>query len=211
MQTMTLRRFSLHALAAALVALPFTAGLASAQAPATMRVRATIEQVQGDTLMVKTREGSALKVVLAANAPVAAVVKASLSDIKPGTYVGIASMPQPDGSLKALEVLIFPEAMRGTAEGHFAWDLQPNSMMTNANVEQVVTAVDGPTLTLKYKNGEKKIFVPSSTIIVTYTPGNRADLKPGLKIFIAAAKKLPDGSVEAPRLAYGKDGLALPM
>lgn len=204
MQSVTIR-----ATAAAVVAFLFAVSTAAAQAP--VRVRGTIEQVQGDTLMVKSRDGTDLKVVLAANAPVAAVIKASLSDIKVGTYIGIASMPQPDGTLRAIEVHIFPEAMRGTAEGHFPWDLRPQSMMTNAAVEQMVTGVDGQTLTLKYKDGLQKIFVPSDAIIVTYAPGDRADLKPGIKIFVFAAKKRDDGSLEAPRLNYGKDGLTPPM
>ena len=120
-------------------------------------------------------------------------------------------MPQADGSQRAIEVHIFPEAMRGTGEGHYAWDLRPQSTMTNANVEHAVTAVDGQTLTLKYKDGEKKIIVPPEATVVTYTTGDKAELKPGTKIFIAAAKKLPDGSLEAPRINYGKDGLTPPM
>jgi hypothetical protein len=126
-------------------------------------------------------------------------------------FVGSTAMPQPDGSQKAIEVHIFPEAMRGTGEGHYAWDLEPNSTMTNANVEQSVTGVDGQTLTLKYKNGEKKILVTQDTVIVTYNPGDKADLVPGTKIFVGAAKKQPDGSLQAARINYGKDGLTPPM
>jgi len=107
--------------------------------------------------------------------------------------VGVTAMPRADGSQSALEVHIFPEAMRGTGEGHYPWDLRPQSTMTNANVEQVVTAVDGQTLTLKYKDGEKKILVPANTPIVVYVPGNKSDLKPGAKVFIAAVKQ-PDGT-----------------
>jgi hypothetical protein len=118
---------------------------------------------------------------------------------------------KPDGSQRALEVLIFPEAMRGTGEGHYPWDLRPQSTMTNANVEQTVTGVDGQTLTVKYKGGEKKIIVPPDVPIVTFVPGDKADLKPGTKIFIGAAKKLPDGTLQAARVNYGKDGLTPPM
>jgi hypothetical protein len=107
--------------------------------------------------------------------------------------------------------VIFPPSMRGTGEGHYAWDLEPNSTMTNANVEESVTGVDGQTLTLKYKNGEKKILVTPQTVIVTYNPGDKADLKPGIKIFIGAAKKQPDGTLQAARINYGKDGLTPPM
>ena len=125
----------------------------------TVRVRGTIEKVEGQTLMVKSRDGADLKVVLADNALIVGIVKASLSDIKPGSFVGVTGMPQADGSQKAVEVHIFPEAMRGTGEGHYAWDLRPQSTMTNANVadiEPTVAGVEGRTLTMKYKDGEKK-------------------------------------------------------
>ena len=177
----------------------------------TVRVRGTIEQVEGQTLMVKSRDGAELKVVLADNALIVGIVKASLSDIKPGSFVGVTGMPQADGSQKAVEVHIFPEAMRGTGEGHRPWDLRPQSTMTNANVEQTVTGVDGQTLTVKYKGGEKKIVVPPDIPIVTYVPGDKRDLKPGVKIFIAAATKQPDGTLQAPRVNFGKDGLTPPM
>ena len=180
----------------------------------TVRVRGTIEQVEGQTLMVKSRDGAALKVVLADNALIVGIVKASLSDIKPDSFVGVTGIPQADGSQKALEVHIFPEAMRGTGEGHYPWDLRPQSTMTNANVvnvEQTVTAVEGRTLTMKYKDGEKKIIVPPDVPIVTYVMSDKSELKPGAKIFIAAAKKLPDGTLQAPRVNFGKDGLTPPM
>ena len=177
----------------------------------TVRVRGTIERVEGQTLVVKSREGAELKVVLADNALVVAIVKASLSDIKQGSFVGVTGMPQADGSQKAVEVHIFPEAMRGTGEGHRPWDLRPQSTMTNANVEQTVAGVDGHTLTLKYKDGEKKIIVLPETAIVTYMPGDKSELKPGVKIFIAAANKQPDGTLQAPRVNFGKDGLTPPM
>jgi hypothetical protein len=185
--------------------------VSGAYAQDTMRVRGTIDRMEGPVYVVKSRDGNELKVALPDNAGVTAVVKAALADIKPGTFVGVASMPQADGSLRALEVLIFPEPMRGTGEGHYAWDLRPQSMMTNANVEQTVTGVDGQTLSLKYKDGEKKIVVPPDTPIVTFAPGNKDELKPGAKIFIVAAKKQQDGSLQAPRIAYGKDGLTPPM
>jgi hypothetical protein len=161
--------------------------------------------------VVKSRDGTELKIVLADNAVAVGVVKAALADIKPGSFVGIAAMPQSDGAQRALEVLIFPDAMRGTGEGHYPWDLQPKSTMTNASVEQVVTAVNGPTLMVKYKDGEKTIIVPPDAPVVTFAPGDKADLKPGTKIFILAAKKLPDGTLQAARVNYGKDGLTPPM
>ena len=177
----------------------------------TVRVRGTIERVEGQTLVVKSRDGAELKVALADNAVIVGLVKASLSDIKPGSFVGVTGMPQADGSQKAVEVHILPEAMRGTGEGHRPWDLRPQSTMTNANVEQIVAGIDGQTLTLKYKDGEKKIIVPPDTPIVTYMPGDKSELRPGVKIFIAAAKKQPDGTLQAPRVNFGKDGLTPPM
>ena len=176
-----------------------------------VRVRGTIERIESPVFLVKSRDGAELKIVLADNAVAVGVVKATLADIKPGSFVGIGAMPQADGTQRALEVLIFPEAMRGTGEGHYPWDLQPKSTMTNGNVEQSVTGVDGETLTVKYKDGEKKIIVPPGVPIVTFVPGDKADLKPGIKIFIVAAKKLPDGTLQAARVNYGKDGLTPPM
>jgi hypothetical protein len=185
-------------------------GIATALAQDTVRVRGTIERIDGSTYVVKARDGAELKVALADNPQIAGVVKASLSDIKQGSFVGVTAMPRADGSQSALEVHIFPEAMRGTGEGHYPWDLQPQSTMTNANVEQVVTAVDGPTLTLKYKDGEKKIFVPANTPIVVYVQGDKSDLKPGAKVFIAAIKQ-PDGTLQGRAWRVGRDGVTPPM
>jgi hypothetical protein len=201
-------RTARHVFGAAAFALALTA---SAWAQDTMRVRGAIERVDGNTIVVKSRDGTELKVALANNALIVAIVKASLADIKQGSFVGVTGMPQADGSQRAIEVHIFPESMRGTGEGHYPWDLRPGSTMTNANVEQTVTGVDGQTLSVKYKDGEKKLIVPPDATIVTYTPGDKSELKPGTKIFIAAAKKLPDGTLEAPRVNYGRDGLTPPM
>ena len=175
-----------------------------------VRVRGTIERVEGDTFIIKSRDGAELKVGLADKALIVAIVKASLSDIKPNSFVGVTGMPQADGSQRAVEVHIFPEAMRGTGEGHYGWDLRPQSTMTNGNVEQTVASTDGQVLTLKFKEGEKKIIVPPDTPIVGYMPGDKSDLKAGVKIFIAAAKKQPDGTLQAPRINYGRD-VAPPM
>jgi hypothetical protein len=201
-------RTTRHAMGAATFALLLAA---SAWAQNTVRVRGTIERVDGNTIAVKSRDGAELKVALADKALIVAIVKASMADIKQGSFVGVTGMPQADGSQRAIEVHIFPEAMRGTGEGHYAWDLRPGSTMTNANVEQTVTGVDGHTLSVKYKDGEKKITVPPDATIVTYMPGEKSELKPGTKIFVAAAKKLPDGTLEAPRVNYGRDGLTPPM
>ena len=182
----------------------------AALAQDTVRMRGTIESIDGSTYAIKSRDGADLKVALTDNAQIAAVLKASLADIKQGLFVGVTAMPQADGSHRALEVHIFPEAMRGTGEGHYSWDLRPQSTMTNANVDQVVTAVDGQTLTLKYKNGETKIFVPADTPIVAYVKGDSNDLKPGARVFIAAIKQ-PDGTLQGRAWRVGRDGVTPPM
>src|SRR4051812_26720253 len=182
---------------------------ADAQEPP-VRVRGTIDRVEGDVYVVKARGGAELKVKLAEKAMVVALTKASLADIKQGSYVGVSGMPQADGTQKALEVHIFPEAMRGVGDGHRGWDLQPSSTMTNGNVEQSAASSNGQMLTLKYKDGEKKIVVPSDTPIVIYVPGETSELKPGASIFIAAAVKQPDGTLQAPRVNVGR-GVAPPM
>ena len=183
------------------------ASIAAGQAPNLVRVRATIDRVEGQMLDVKSRDGAMMKVQLAPNAPVNEVVKSSLSDIKKGDYIAVTAMPQPDGSQKAVAILIFPEAMRGVAEGFRPWDLSPQSTMTNATVANQVTSADGQKLTVKYKDGEKTVIVPPSAEIVTYKKASAADLKPGQKIFVAAAKKLPDGALEAPNVAFGDYGV----
>jgi hypothetical protein len=175
-----------------------------------VRVRGTIERVEGDTYIVKPRSGGEVKVKLADNVMVVALTKASLGDIKQGSYVGVAGMPQADGSQKALEVHIFPEPMRGTGDGHRSWDLQPSSTMTNGTVDQTTASADGQVLTLKYKDGEKKIVVSADTPIVSYLPGEKSELKAGAAIFIAAATKQPDGTLATPRVNVGR-GVAPPM
>jgi len=181
----------------------------SAQQPPTVRVRGTVEAVDGSTLTIKTREGSNVTAKLGDKATIVAVVKASYAEIKQGSFIGVTGMPQPDGSQKCMEIHIFPEAMRGTGEGHRPWDLQPKSTMTNATVEQV-TSVGDHEITLKYKDGEKKILVGPECPIVTYVPGDRAELKPGAKIFINAATKEADGTLSVPRINVGRDA-APPM
>jgi hypothetical protein len=192
------------------VALALTAALvatsAVAQAPQVVRVRATIESVNGSMLDVKGRDGTSMKVQLAPNAPVSEIVKTSLSDIKEGSYIAITAMPQPDGSQKAMAILIFPPGAH-PGEGFHPWDYSPNSTMTNATVANEVSSVDGKTLTVKYAGGEKKIVVPSDCVIVNSKKATAAALKPGQKIFIFAAKKQPDGSLQAPNLAFGDYGV----
>jgi hypothetical protein len=194
-------------LGASAIALLFAASFAAAQAPQMVRVRATLENVSVPMLTAKSRDGAEMKIKLADNAPVNEVVKASLSDIKADSYIAVTAMPQPDGTQKAVAILIFPEAMRGVGEGHRPWDLEPNSTMTNATVAEQVAGTDGQTVTVKYKDGDKKILVTPATIIVTYKKSAASDLKAGQKIFVAAAKKLDDGTLEAPNVAYGDVGV----
>jgi hypothetical protein len=172
----------------------------------TVRIRGTIESVEGPVYVVKNRDGAELKLTVTDNPLFVAISPSTMADIKPGMFVGSAGMMQADGTQKAIEVHIFPESMRGTGEGHYDWDLKPQSKMTNANVEQTVAGVDGQVLSVKYKDGEKKLLVTPETIVVTYVPGNKDDLKPGTKIFVAAAKKQPDGTLQTPRITYGRNG-----
>jgi hypothetical protein len=196
-------------LAAAGFALICTALPVSAQE--TVRIRGTIESVEGPVYVVKNRDGAEIKLTVTDKPLFVAIVKSTMADIKPGMFVGATGMTQPDGSQKAIEVHIFPESMRGTGEGHYDWDLKPNTKMTNANVEQTVAGVDGPVLSVKYKDGEKKISVTPETVVVTYVMGDKNDLKPGTRVFVGAAKKQADGTVQTPRITYGKDGLVPPM
>jgi hypothetical protein len=186
------------------------AGVGRAYADDIVRVRGTIESIDGSSYVVKSRDGAEQKVALAPNAQVAGVVKASLADVKPGSFVGVTALAQPDGAQRALEVHIFPESMRGTGEGHTPWDLQPNSTMTNGNIADAVTAVEGQTLTVKYKDGEQKIFVPATTPIVAYVASDKSDLKVGAKVFIVAAKQ-SDGTLQGRAWRAGRDGVTPPM
>ena len=175
-----------------LAALAVAAFSGAAGAQDTVRVRGTIERLDGPIYVVKARDGAELKIALMDNGVLVAIVKATLADIKPGLFVGSTGMPQPDGSQKAIEVHIFPEAMRGTGEGHYAWDLKPNSTMTNANVATTVSGKDGQDLLVKYKDGEKKVLIPPGTTIAKYVPGNPGDLKVGAKVFVGGAAKQAD-------------------
>jgi hypothetical protein len=185
---------------------------ALAQAPAdTVRVRGTVQSVDGSMLTVKSRDGADLKIKLADNAVIRTVTGKTVADVKQGLFVGITAMPLPDGTQKAVEIHIFPEAARGTGEGHRPWDLMPGSTMTNANVDSEVAISDGKKLVLKYKDGDKTFIVPDDIKVVMFAPGTAADVKPGAKIFIVAAKKLPDGTLEAPGATVSGGGVDPPM
>jgi len=221
------RRMSLAS--AALILAARSAG-AQQQPQQQEHVRGDVVAVEGDTLRVKSRAGQDLALKLAPDARVAGAEKADLASIGQGGFVGVTATPQPDGTLRAVEVHVFPEAMRGTGEGHRPWDLQPNSTMTNATVSSVqggarrqarstmtnatvagVSDAGGSrTLELKYKDGEKKVVVPPNTPVVKLTPGDRSLLKPGAHVF-AIATRSPDGALVAQRLTVGKDGVVPPM
>jgi len=177
-----------------------------ASAQETVRIRGTVERIEGPVYVVKNRDGAELKLTVTDNPLFVAIVPAKMADIKPGMFVGSAGMRQEDGTQKAIEVHIFPESMRGTGDGHYDWDLLPKSKMTNANVEQAVDSVNGQVLSVKYKDGEKKLLVTPQTIVVTYEIGKKEEVQPGTKIFVAAAKKQPDGTLQTPRITYGRNG-----
>jgi hypothetical protein len=190
----------------ALIASSLLAFAFPASAQDTVRIRGTIERIDGPVYVVKTRDGSEVKLTTVPDNPLfVAIVPAKMSDIKAGMYVGSAGMMQEDGTQKAIEVHIFPESMRGTGDGHYDWDLLPKSKMTNGNVEQAVTGVEGPMLSVKYKDGEKKLVVTPQTVVVTYEMGKREEIQPGTKIFVTA-KKQPDGTLQTPRITYGRNG-----
>jgi outer membrane lipoprotein SlyB len=183
---------------------------ALAQSAPAVRVRGTVEGIDGQDLTVKARDGSSVKIRLADDYAVTAVVKADMTDVSVGKYVGIAALPQANDAEKALEVLVLPESARGSGEGHYAWDLTPESMMTNATIASATDQADGRALTLKYKDGENRIIVPTDVPIVTFAVGDRSLLSPGAGILVSALKQ-PDGTMTASRVVVGKDGVKPPM
>jgi hypothetical protein len=201
MKTITQRVLAGAALAAVLAA-----SSAFAQQQQTIRIRGPIQAVDGSTLTVKAGEAGDLKVKLADNVAVFGVVKASLADIKPGSFIGVGATPQADGSQRAIQIMIFADVQRGTGEGHRPWD-RPNTTMTNATVDQTVAGVDGQVVTVKYKDGEKKIIVPPEAVIRAYMVGSKDELKPGANIMIVRATKQPDGTFGADRVNVGRDGI----
>lgn len=202
-------------LAAAILGLPLAAGIGSPAVAQSAKaepvhVRGTIVSSSDQALTVKTREGETANIALAQGWMVSGVAPAAIADIKPGDYVGIASLPTKDGGVGALEVLIFPPALKGAGEGSFGWDLAPNSTMTNATVADAVKNVNGRTVTVSYHGKEKKIAIPEGTPVVTLAPAGKADLKPGAAVFIAAEKGA-DGAITAQRVVVGTNGVVPPM
>jgi hypothetical protein len=198
-------------LVAPLTVISMLGAAAWAQQPPTVRIRGTIEGVDGPMLTIKSREGADMKVRVTDNVVVVGIARSALSEIKQGSYIGVSAMPEPDGTQKALAVHIFPEAQRGTGEGFRAWDLRPNSTMTNATVAETVAGTDGQNIRVKYKDGERKVVVPPETPIVAFVSGDKSELKPGAKIIIFGATKKGDGTLEAGRVGVGLDGITPPM
>jgi len=186
------------------------AGSAWAQTAPPTRIRGTIAGLSGQALTVDSRDGQKLGIALADNVTVVTVKKLELSSIAPGSYIGVATRSGTDGKPVAIEVLVFPEAMRGAGEGHYAWDLEPGSMMTNGNIDGVSAAPVGRDLTVSYKGGNIVVHVPADAPVVTFAPADKADLKPGAPVFLAATKTA-DGHFTAARVTVGKDGVAPPM
>nr|WP_294549290.1 DUF5666 domain-containing protein [uncultured Rhodopila sp.] len=199
-------RFLVLSLAASLAAGP----LACAQSPAPARVRGTISSVGAGDLQVTTRSGDKVTLKLPADTVVTIIEPIAIDAIKPGSFIGTAARTQPDGTLRALEVQVFPESMRGVGEGHRPWDLGPDSTMTNGTVGTLEKVTDERTLTLDYKGGEKTVVVPAGAPIITYEPGSTAALTPGAHVIVTATRN-PDETLTAVRVGVGKDGLVPPM
>ena len=193
--------------AALAIVAALAATMALAQSPQTVRLHGVIEKIDGKTVMAKSDKDAELKLNLADKMLVVEVVKASIADIKDGAFIGSGAMPQPDGSQKAIEVHIFDESMRGNGEGFRPWDGAPNSTMTNGTVGATVTGVNGPVITVKYKDGEKQIIVTPDVPIVRYEVGTLSAIKPGVAFSVLAAVKKPDGSFDINRINVGRDGV----
>jgi len=189
------------------VAAAFAVSIVFAQAPGGARLRGVIEKVDGKTVTAKADKGEPLKLNLADKLMVVEIAKASAAEIKAGEYIGSGAMPQPDGSQKAVEVHIFADSMRGTGEGHGPWDGAPNGTMTNGTVGATVTDVSGPVVTVKYKDGEKKIVVGPDVPVVRYIVSDQTALKPGKAFAALRAEKQPDGSFNVGRINVGRDGV----
>src|SRR4051812_8304805 len=199
-----------RALFALLLAAFFSAAVAQAPANPPVRVRGTVEKLDGNLLTVKARNGQSMAIKLADNFTVVGLNKVGLDQISQDKFIGTTTVGEKDGALVAEEVHIFPEPMRGTGEGHYDWDLKPNSKMTNANVAKIVSMKDSRVMTVQYKGGEKNILVTPQTVVVSYAPADKSQLKPGAHIF-SVTQRQPDGTLTAARVNVGMNGLVPPM
>jgi len=200
----------IRTLSAFLIAAVSAVAIAQAPANPPVRIRGTVEKIEGTNLTIKANNGQVMNVKLADNYVVVGIAKASLDDVASGKFIGTTTVGERDGALVALEVHIFPENMRGTGEGHYDWDLRPTSKMTNANVANVTSMGKDRVLTVQYKGGEKKVLVPEKAVIVSFTPTDRSELKPGARVFVNAQRQ-PDGSLTAARANVGLHGQVPPM
>jgi hypothetical protein len=206
-------------LAVAATAAIASGSIAALAAEAPHNVRGTIVRVDGNIINIKEHGGASDALHLTNDAKIVSVTEASLADVKPGSFVGTTAIPQADGTMQAVEIHIFPESMRGTGQGDRAWDTAPKSTMTNGTVAQKVNSkapqkvenVAGNTLTVSYGGGDKVVTVTPKTKVVALVPGDRSELKPEAEIFVPAATRNPDGTLEASRVTVGKNGLAPPM
>ncbi|WP_457153465.1 hypothetical protein [Mesorhizobium sp. P5_C1] len=186
------------------------AGVGGAQAADTLRVRGTVASFEPSLLTVKTRQGDTSAIKLNAGWKISGIASASVKDIKQGDFLGIASVSKADGGSGALEVVVFPAALKGTGEGDRPWDLQPNSRMTNGTVADV-TDINGRAVTLTYDNGQtKEISIPDTTPVVTFAPATPTDLKPGATV-VVTAERAADGTLSSGRVVVGNNGVAPPM
>ena len=200
----------IRTLSALLIAAVSAVAVAQAPANPPVRIRGTVERIDRTNLSVKANDGQSMNVKLADNFVVMGIAKASLADVASGKFIGTTTVGERAGALVALEVHIFPENMRGTGEGHYDWDLRPSSKMTNANVASVTSMGKDRVLTVQYKGGEKKVLVPEKAVIVSFTPTDRSELKPGAKVFTVTQRQ-PDGSLTAARVNVGLHGQVPPM
>jgi hypothetical protein len=174
-----------------------------------MRLRGTIEKIDATSIVLKERSGETMTLAIADNLAVGEVLPVDPAVIQSGTFVGVAALPGADGALSALEVLVFPEPMRGTGEGHSQWDLQPGSTMTNATVASIVPGAKGRTMTLRYKDGTQTIVVPEGIPVVTLKPADRSLLVPGAHVLVTAQTR--NGQPTALRVTAGRNGFTPPM
>ena len=193
--------------------LPFvlmlSCGVAAAQDTTIVRLRGEVQSYDAPQLVLRERSGKLIEMTLPEGLPIAEVIPTDITAIQPGSFIGTAAMPRPDGQLQALEVVVFPEAARGSGEGHYPWDLKPDSTMTNATVADLSRGSQGRTLTLRYKDGEKKVIVPDGIPVVTFKPGNPGLIVPGAKVFIVT--EMTGDQYEPRRFIIGRNGFQPPM
>lgn len=192
-----------------IVLLALACGVAAAQGSPPVRLRATVVSYAAPNLVIKERGGKVISLTVPEETGVVEVIPTDITSIQPGSFIGTAALPRADGKLEALEVVVFPEAARGVGEGHFPWDLKPDSSMTNATVADLARSANGRMLILRYKDGEKTVIVPDGVPIVTFRPGDHTLIVPGAKVFIVA--DVSDDQFTVRRLLIGRNGLTPPM